>query len=163
MPHIVRTSFPKNTCGGVLLYPASSLKEKTTTQVFSDEFYEILKTPFLQNTSKQLLLFYGKILKQQNSRETSEKRGKMETACKQKATHAKQKLHYYLHQFFISFYYYYSKISLFLFSQLPMIYWKHEFLDAMQSYWGFIDCRKMSLTFRLKKILFSFYDCNSDI
>ena len=30
------------------------------TQVFSGEFCEILKTPFLQNTSRQLLLFSGK-------------------------------------------------------------------------------------------------------
>ena len=42
------------------LYPATSLKERTPTQVFSDEFCEILKAPFLQNTSRRLLLFYGK-------------------------------------------------------------------------------------------------------
>ena len=42
------------------LYPATSLKERTPTQVFSGEFCEILKTPFLQNTSRRLLLFYGK-------------------------------------------------------------------------------------------------------
>ena len=42
------------------LYPATSLKERTPTQVFSDEFCEILKTPFLQNTSRWLLLFCGK-------------------------------------------------------------------------------------------------------
>ena len=39
-------------------------KKKTLTQVFSDEFCDILRTPFLQNTSKRLLLFYGKIFYQ---------------------------------------------------------------------------------------------------
>ena len=42
------------------LYPAISLKERTPTQVLSGEFWEMLKTPFLQNTSRRLLLFYGK-------------------------------------------------------------------------------------------------------
>ena len=41
-------------------YPATSLKERTPTQVFSDGFCEVLKTPFLKNTSRRLLLFYGK-------------------------------------------------------------------------------------------------------
>ena len=36
-------------------------QEMTPTQVLSDEFYEILKTPILQNTSRRLLLFYGNI------------------------------------------------------------------------------------------------------
>ena len=42
------------------LYPATSLNKKTSTQVFSDKICQILKTPFLQNTSRRLLLFYGK-------------------------------------------------------------------------------------------------------
>ena len=42
------------------VYPATSLKERTPTQVSSDEFGDILKTLSLQNTSRQLLLFYGK-------------------------------------------------------------------------------------------------------
>ena len=42
------------------LYPAISLNGRTPTQAFSLEFCEILKTPFLQNTSRRLLLFYGK-------------------------------------------------------------------------------------------------------
>ena len=46
------------------LYPATSLKERTSTQVFFDEFCEILKTPFLQNSSRRLLLFDRKILYQ---------------------------------------------------------------------------------------------------
>ena len=32
------------------------IKKETSTQVFSCEFYEILRTPFLQNTSGRLLL-----------------------------------------------------------------------------------------------------------
>ena len=63
-------------------YPATSLKERTPTQVFSDEFCEILKTTFLPNTSRRLLLFYGKIFYQENRKEPSEKRKKMETGCK---------------------------------------------------------------------------------
>ena len=35
---IFRTPFCKNTSGELLLYPATSLKEKTPTQVFLDEF-----------------------------------------------------------------------------------------------------------------------------
>ena len=42
------------------LYPPTSRKERTPTQVFSGEVWEILKTPFLQNTSRRLLLFCGK-------------------------------------------------------------------------------------------------------
>ena len=44
--HILRTPLPENSSGGLLLYPATSLKERTPTQVFSDEFWEVLKTPF---------------------------------------------------------------------------------------------------------------------
>ena len=39
--------FNKVTC----LYPATFLKEKSPIPVFSDEFCEILKTTFLQNTT----------------------------------------------------------------------------------------------------------------
>ena len=42
------------------VYPATSLKKRTPTQVFSGEFCEILNTPLLQNTSRWLRLFYGK-------------------------------------------------------------------------------------------------------
>ena len=42
------------------LYAATSLKERTPTQVFSVEFCESLKTSFLQSTSRPLLLFYRK-------------------------------------------------------------------------------------------------------
>ena len=35
-------------------------KERTLTQMFSDEFCKVLQTPFLHNTSRQLLLYYRK-------------------------------------------------------------------------------------------------------
>ena len=82
------------------LYCATLLKEKTPIQVFSDEFCEILKTPFLENTSRQLLLFYGKIFCQKNNKEPSEK--KLNSWHKEKTLNT-------------------SKIYLFLFSLLPMI------------------------------------------
>ena len=58
--------------------------------------------------------------------------------------HAKNtQLKHYFHQVFISFNY--SKISLFLFSLLPMIHWKDVFLKTMLSHCGFIDYRKLFL------------------
>ena len=38
-------------------------------------------------------------------------------------------------------------IPLFLFSLLPIIHWKHVFLETMQSHWRFIYYRKLFLTF----------------
>ena len=143
------------------LYPATSLKERTPKQMFSDEFFEIPKTPFLQNTSMRLLLFYGKIFHQQYGKEPSEKRKKLKQLVRKTTAHAKQKLNHYLHEVFILFYY--SKISLLFFSLFPPYIetlhsddWKHEFLETMQSHWGFIYYRKLFLTFGLKKK--SFYD-----
>ena len=72
--HVFRTLAPQNTSGGLLLYPTTSLKETTPTQMFSDEFYQVLQTRFLQNPSRQLFLFYGKIFYQYNSKEPSQKR-----------------------------------------------------------------------------------------
>ena len=86
------------------LDPATSLKEKTPIEVFSDEFCKMLKTTppsyCFCSTEKY---FTNKILKNFLRKE---KNGN-------------------LYQSFISFSY--SKISLFLFSLLPMIYWKHSF------------------------------------
>ena len=48
-----RNTFPKNNSGGLLPYSATSLKERTPTQVFSDEFCEVLKITFLQNISRK--------------------------------------------------------------------------------------------------------------
>ena len=44
-------------------YPATSLKERTPTQLFSDEFCKILNTPFLKPHS-HLLIFPRKTLRQ---------------------------------------------------------------------------------------------------
>ena len=85
--------------------------------MFSDEFFEIPKTPFLQNTSMRLLLFYGKIFHQQYGKEPSEKRKKLKQLVRKTTAHAKQKLNHYLHEVFILFYY--SKISLLFFSLFP--------------------------------------------
>ena len=42
------------------LYNVTSLKKRTPTQVFSSDFCKLIKTPFLQNACRRLLLFYGK-------------------------------------------------------------------------------------------------------
>ena len=101
------------------LYLATSVKERTPTQVFSDQFYEIHKTPFLtehlQATAFAEKYFTNKIVKNPLRKEK-----KWKQLVRKTTTHAKQKLNHYLHQLFISFYY--LKISLFLFSLLPMIY-----------------------------------------
>ena len=49
------------------------------------------------------------------------------------------------HQIVIFFYY--SKIHLFLFSQLIMIHWKHKFLKTMQSHWKLIYYRTIEKYF----------------
>ena len=55
-------------------------EKRTSTQVFSDEFYKILKTSFLQNTSRRFCstekYFTNKIVKNSLRKEK-----KMETAC----------------------------------------------------------------------------------
>ena len=38
-----------------VLYPTTSLKERTSTRVFSNEFFQILKTHFLRNSSRRML------------------------------------------------------------------------------------------------------------
>ena len=53
-------NFVKLTRKTLRFYPVTLLKEKTSMHVFSDEFCEIFKKPYLQKSSKQLL-FYGKI------------------------------------------------------------------------------------------------------
>ena len=108
------------------LNPAISLEEGTPSQMLSGEFCEILKIPILQNTSRQLILFYEKNISKvvKNSLRKWEK---VETACKKNNHTGKTKINHFLHQVFISFYY--SKMSLFLFSLLPMIHRKHQFLE----------------------------------
>ena len=143
------------------LYSATSLKKRTPTQMFSGEFYEILKTTFLQNTSRRLLLFYGKkyfinIIVKNPLR----KGKKWKQLVRKTTTQAKQKLHHYSHQVFIFFYY--SKMLLFLFSLLPMIWWKHEFLETMQYHWG-LSTIENDFSPSVWKIVFYLYDCNNSI
>ena len=52
--HLCQSLFFNKVAG---LRPATLLKKETLAQVFSCEFCEISRTPFLQNTSGQLLLF----------------------------------------------------------------------------------------------------------
>ena len=60
-----KTPVPESLFNKVIgFYPATSLKERTPIQVFSDEFCEIHKTPFLRKTSRRLLLLYEKIFYQ---------------------------------------------------------------------------------------------------
>ena len=93
------------------------LKAEIPIQVFSDEFFKINKTPFLQNTYRRLLLFYGNHnLPLKYSRAPCKNKKEMEPACKKNNDTRWKKLMHYLHQIFISFHY--SKISLWLFSLL---------------------------------------------
>ena len=78
--------FTGNTCDEVPfnevtgLHSATLRKGKSPTQVFSDEFCEIFKTPYLQNTSGQLFPIYEKIFYQYNSKKPPKKKKYMETA-----------------------------------------------------------------------------------
>ena len=47
--HLCRRPFSNDVIG---FYPATSLKERTSIHVFSDEFCEIIKTAILQNTCR---------------------------------------------------------------------------------------------------------------
>ena len=58
------------------LYPAISMKERTPTQMFSGEFCEIIKTPFLPSLPRKKY-FINKIVKN-----PLRKGKKIETACK---------------------------------------------------------------------------------
>ena len=69
---------------------------------------------------------------------------KKKTASKNNNT-GRKKLNHYLHQFFISFYY--SKISFFLLSLLPMTHWKRKFLETMQSHQEFVSYKNLFLIF----------------
>ena len=78
------------------LYPAKK-EERTPTQVFFTEFGEILKTRFLQNTSRRLLLIYGKkyfINKLVKKPLTKGKKWKQ--FVRKTTTQTKQKLNHYL-------------------------------------------------------------------
>ena len=110
-----------NSCEITGLCPVISMRERTPTQVFSGKFCGILQTTFLQIIFSRLLLFYRKSIlptKQEGSSERRMERKKQ--LVRKTTTQTKQKLNHYLHQVFISFYY--SRMSLFLFSLLPMIH-----------------------------------------
>ena len=110
LQNLQKTSVPESLFNKVVsLFPASSSKERTPTQVFSGELCDIIRTT-LQNTSRRLLLFYRKKIYQQSSRKLFEKRKKWKQLVRKTTTHVKQKLNRYLHK------------SSFLFSLLPMIY-----------------------------------------
>ena len=166
----------------------TSLKERTPTQVFSDEFCWVFKTTFhlfygappgncfcstKEVLPRKLPWFYRKIFYQWNSKEPSEKSIYIKSSVLGKLSRMKNcspaliltlTLSPTLNltgerggggaiflggnfadtQVFIS----YSKISL-IFSQLPMIYCKHEFSETMQSYYGKLlndtDMKKLGL------------------
>ena len=93
--HIFRTSF-FSPSGGLLLYPATSLKERTPA-LKRHLFCRIPPGNCYYSTEKY---FTNKIVKDTPRKE--------KLLMWKTATHAKQKLNYYLHQVFLSFYY--SKI-----------------------------------------------------
>ena len=84
--------------------------------------------------------FTNKIVKNPLKNEKKEATGK-----KSNDRRGKKILKHYLPQVFIFFYF--SKISLFLFSLLSMRHWKHLFLETIQFHWEFIYHRKLFLTF----------------
>ena len=77
--------FTRKHLSGYSLYNkvTALLKAEIPIQVFSDEFFKMNKTPFLQNTYRRLLLFYGNHnLPLKYSRAPCKKKKKMEPACK---------------------------------------------------------------------------------
>ena len=112
-------------------------KKRLQYRCFLMSFNSFLQTPFLQNTSRKQLLFYGKHFANKIEKNPEW----METDCKKN----NDTQNHYLHQVFILFYY--SFYYFFIFSQLPMMYWKHEFLETIQSHWRSMYHRKLFLTF----------------
>ena len=145
------------------LYSATSLKERTPTQVFSGEFCKVNKTPILQNTSKRVLLFYGKkYFINEIVKNPLKKRGRMgewKQLVRKTTIQAKKTSSLSASSLHIV---YYSKMSLFLFSLIPMIYWKHEFLEIMKSHWGLSAIRNY-FSLRFEKIVFYLYGCYNNI
>ena len=97
------------------LYLATSLKESASTQVVN--FARYLRHPFLEHQMTTSLLRKKKIINK-IVKNPLRKGKKWKQLARKTTTQAKQKLNHYLHQVFISFYY--SKMSLFLFSLLPI-------------------------------------------
>ena len=116
-----------------VFYPAILLKKNTPMQVFSKNFARYLRHFQATASVATEKYFTNKIVK-------SPLKKNWKQLVRKTTTYAGKK-----HEVFISFYY--SKISLFLFSLLPMIHWNHVFLETMQSHWGFIYLRKLFFTF----------------
>ena len=129
-------------------------KERLPRRSFLMNFARYLKQLFPRIPQKNCFCSTEKYFANKIEKIPMIKAKKWKQFVRKTTTHAKQKLNHYLHQVFISFYY--SKISLFLFCLLPLIYWKHQFSETMQCHWGFIYYRKLFLTFGLKKIIFLF-------
>ena len=123
-------------------------KKRLQYRCFLMSFISFLQTPFLQNTSRKQLLFYGKHFTNKIEKNPLTKEKRIETDCKKN----NDTQNHYLHQVFILFYY--SFYYFFILSQLPMMYWKHELLETIQSHWRFMYYRKLFLTFGLKKKVF---------
>ena len=100
------------------LYLATSLKESASTQVVN--FARYLRHPFLEHLQATTSLLRKKKIINKIVKNPLRKGKKWKQLARKTTTQAKQKLNHYLHQVFISFYY--SKMSLFLFSLLPMIH-----------------------------------------
>ena len=109
----------------ICFYPATSLKEWNPIQVFFDEFWEILKTPFLQKTSRRLYLFYAEIFSNKIVKKSLRKEKKMETACKKNKNKNTCKTKASL-LFTSSLHILLLFKDFFLFSLLSVIYWKHD-------------------------------------
>ena len=90
-------------------------------------FYRTPTGDYFCSTEK-IFCFINTIVK--NPLRKGEKRKQL---LRKTTTQAKEKLNHYLNPGFISFYY--PQMSIFLFSLLPMIYWKQMFLETMQSHW----------------------------
>ena len=104
------------------LHIATLLKEKTLIQVFSDKFGKIHKTPFYRTPPSDCFCSTEKYFatKIKFSFSLWKKKKNCKQLVRKTMTYAEKKLKHYLHEVFIFFYY--SKISLFLFSLLLMIH-----------------------------------------
>ena len=80
-------------------------KERTATHVFSDEFWEIVKTRvFYRTPPGDCFCSLEKYFTNKIEKKPSEKRNKkLKQLVRKTTTHAKQKLNHYLYQVFISF------------------------------------------------------------
>ena len=120
-------------------------KKRLQYRYFLMNFARYIRYLFYRTSSGDCFCSTEKYFTTKLVKSTLEKEQSLGAACKKNKIHAEKKLKHCLHQVFIFFYY--SKISLLLFSLLPRKHWKHEFIETMQSHWGFIYYRKLFLTF----------------